>query len=271
VYARVAAGYWESNKLNEPRTGFDAPALAEMEKKLSAADRSRAEAEAAKILETMLKRHQRFGKAQPVEFARGDAGGKGSFVGYHLDYRHECAWNLKNNCRGAQRFAYVDVGNKSSEFLSCKVELKAVDYVATQQITEPLKRQVLIGPQTTRTLQLGDVRDTPDKKTLSVNCAPVPKLVANAAAGKCKAKLQGSVDVERYYPESARARGVQGSAVVRFWVPPGSDIATDAEIALSSGDASLDNAALATVGSGKYTHECDYGLGSLRIAFKLQE
>jgi TonB family protein len=271
VYARVAADYWESNKFTQPRTGFDAPALAEMEKKLAAADRSRADTEATKILETMLKRHQRFGKLQPVEFARGDAGGKGSFVGYHLDYRHECQWNLKNNCRGAQRFAYVELSNKNSEFLACKVELNAPDFVTTQQIAEPLTRQVLIGPAVTRTLTLGDVRDLPDRKMLTVTCTPMPKLAANAAAGKCRAKLQGSVDVERFYPDSARNRGVQGSAVVRYWVPPGSDVPTDAEIASSSGDASLDNAALATVGSGKYTRECDYGLGSIRIAFKLQE
>jgi hypothetical protein len=33
----------------------------------------------------------------------------------------------------------------------------------------------------------------------------------------------------------------------------------------------LDSAALATVGSGKYTRDCDYGMSSIRIAFKLQE
>jgi outer membrane biosynthesis protein TonB len=59
--------------------------------------------------------------------------------------------------------------------------------------------------------------------------------------------------------------------VVRYWVPPKSDVATDAEIATSSGDASLDDAAIATVRSGKFSCECDYGLSSIRIAFKLQE
>ena len=59
--------------------------------------------------------------------------------------------------------------------------------------------------------------------------------------------------------------------MVRFWVPPGSDVATDAEVSSSSGDASLDSAAIATVLSGKFTRDCDYGLSSIRIAFKLQE
>ncbi len=85
IYARVAAGYWEANKVTVPREGFDAAALQEMEKSISAADRSRAETEAANILAGMLKRHQRFATVQPVEFTRGDSGAKTSAVGYTLD------------------------------------------------------------------------------------------------------------------------------------------------------------------------------------------
>ncbi len=59
--------------------------------------------------------------------------------------------------------------------------------------------------------------------------------------------------------------------MVRYWVPPGSDELTDAEIVTSSGDADLDLAAIATLRSAKFTRECDYGLSSTRIAFKLQE
>ncbi len=270
TYARVAAGYWESNKLTQPRPGFDAAALAELEKNLSAADRSRAEAEAARILAVMLKRHDRFGSVAPVEFARADAGGKAAYVGYTVDYRHECQWNLKNNCVGAQRLAYVEITNKNAEFVSCKVELRARDFVTGAAEAEPLSRNVLIGPQGTRKLLLGDVTEQPDKKALATTCNAVPKLVANATAGKCRAKLQGSIDVERFYPESAKARGTEGSTVVRYWVPPGSEVATDAEIVTSSGDFTLDNAAMATVRSGKFKSDCDYGLSSIRIAFKLQ-
>ena len=97
----------------------------------------------------------------------------------------------------------------------------------------------------------------------------MPKLAANAAAGKCRARLQGSVDVERFYPESAKSRGIEGSTVVRYWLPAGSDELTDAEIATSSGDAALDQAAIETVRSAKFTRECDYGLSSIRISFKL--
>ena len=270
TYARVAAGYWETNKLTQPRQGFDTAALAELEKNLSAADRSRAEAEAARILAVMLKRHDRFGSVTPVEFARADAGGKAAYVGYTVDYRHECQWNLKNNCRGAQRLAYVEITNKNAEFVSCKVELRARDFVTGVAEPEPLSRNVLIGPQGTRKLLLGDVSEQPDKKALATTCNAVPKLAANSTAGKCRAKLQGSIDVERFYPESAKARGTEGSTVVRYWVPPGSEVATDAEIVTSSGDATLDNAAMATVRSGKFTRDCDYGLSSIRIAFKLQ-
>jgi TonB family protein len=270
TYARVAAGYFESNKLTQPRPGFDAAALAELEKNLSAADRSRAEAEAARILAAMLKRHDRFGSVTPVEFARADAGGKAAYVGYTVDYRHECQWNLKNNCRGAQRLAYVEITNKNAEFVACKIELRARDFVTGAPEAEPLSRSVLIGPQGTRKLLLGDVNEQPDKKALVTSCNAVPKLAANAAAGKCRAKLQGSIDVERFYPESAKARGTEGSTVVRYWVPAGSEVATDAEIVTSSGDFSLDNAAMATVRSGKFKSDCDYGLSSIRIAFKLQ-
>ena len=270
VYARVAAGYWEANKLTAPRDGFDAPALLEMEKNISAAERSRAEAEAANILASMIKRRDRFGAGQPAEFARGDAGGKVEWVGYSIDYRHECRWNLKNNCRGAQRLAYVEITSKNSEFVSCKLEMRAKDFVSGTADPQPARRQVLVGPRATRKLLLTDVNDTPDKKALTATCTPVPKLAANATAGKCKAKLQGSIDVERFYPETAKRMGTEGSTVVRYFVPPGSDVPTDAEIVTSSGDASLDDAAIATIRSGKFASDCDYGLSSIRIAFKLQ-
>lgn len=270
VYARVAAGYWEANKLTAPRDGFDAPALLEMEKNISAAERTRAEADAASILAGMLKRHDRFGTGTPVEFARGNAGGKAEWVGYSLDYRHECRWNLKNNCRGAQRLAYVEVTNRNSEFVFCKLELRGRDFVTGTADGEPARRQVLVGPQASRKLLLADVSDAPDKKALTATCTPLPKLAANATAGKCRAKLQGSIDVERFYPETARRMGTEGSTVVRYFVPPGSDVPTDAEIVSSSGDASLDDAAIATVRSGKYASDCAYGLSSIRIAFKLQ-
>jgi TonB family protein len=269
VWARVAAGYWESTKATQPRVGFDATTLQAMEAALSAADRSRAEAEAAKILQTMLKRHERFSEAKPVEFGRGGAGARAEWVGWQADYRHECQWNLKNNCRGTQRLTYVDLTNKNAEFLSCKIEMRARDFVTGALVAEPLSRRVLIGPQATRSLLLGDVNGEPDKKGLVAACTPVPKLATNAAAGKCRARLQGSVDVQRYYPESARQRGIEGNTVVRYWVPPGSDELTDAEIATSSGNADLDLASIATLRSAKFTRECDYGLSSTRIAFKL--
>jgi len=271
LYARVAAGYWDATQAPQPRDGFDAQALAELEKALTPADKARADAEAAKILEQMMKRHDRFTPVAPVQFAHGDAGSKTSYEAWHSDYRHECQWNLKNNCKGVQRLVYVELSNKGKDFLSCRLELSARDVVTGAPVTTPLTRQVLLGPSAKRRLMLGDVSDVPDKKSLMAKCGPVPNLLANLNAGRCRAKLQGGVDVEKFYPEQARSRGIQGSTVVRYWVPPKSDVATDAEIASSSGDASLDEAAIATVRSGKYSCECDYGLSSIRIAFKLQE
>jgi len=271
LYARVAAGYWNATKATQSRDGFDDAALADMEKALSAADKSRAEAEAASIVDQMMKRRERFTPAIPQQFAHGDAGSKASYVAWQSDYRHECQWNLKNNCRGVQRLVYVDLSNKGKDYLSCRLELNARDVVTGAPVTTPLTRQVLLGPQANRKLLLGDVNDVPDKKALVAKCGPVPNLLANLNAGRCKAKLQGGVDVEKFYPEAARSRGIQGSTVVRYWVPPKSDVATDAEIATSSGDVSLDDAAIATVRSGKFSCECDYGLSSIRIAFKLQE
>ncbi len=109
----------------------------------------------AKILEQMLKRHERFVAAKPVEFARGSAGARAEWVGWQADYRHECQWNLKNNCRGAQRLTYVELTNKNAEFLSCKIEMRARDFVTGAPVAEPLSRQVLIGPQATRTPAAG--------------------------------------------------------------------------------------------------------------------
>ena len=59
--------------------------------------------------------------------------------------------------------------------------------------------------------------------------------------------------------------------MVRYWVPPGSNVPVDAEIVSSSGYPALDDAAIDTIRSGKFTKDCDYGLSSIRIAFKLQD
>ena len=273
IYARVAGGYAEAvsdnNASTQPRPGYDAAALLDMEKGLSVADRARASSEAARILADMLKRHDRFKHVQPVEFTRGGAGGKGNldFVASTLDYRHECQWNLRANCAGAQRLAFVDLTSKSAEFLSCKVTLKTRIFGGAA--TDDLTREFLIGPKAKRTLAIGDLNEQPDKKAIAVDCAPVPNLAANASAGKCRAKLKGTIEVENFYPADARNRGIEGSAVVRYFVPPGAEAATDAEIVTSSGDQSLDDAALATIRSGKFTNECAYGLATIRIAFKL--
>lgn len=276
-YARIAGGYWEAvyGKEANPgsRAGFDAAALQEMEKTLTPADRKRAETEATRILTQMLKRHDRFIPARPQEFSRGGQAAKGSrgwgFSANTLDYYHECAWNLAANCRGAQRLAFVDLNNNEQDFMACKAELKPKDFVTGK--TSSLAREVLVGPKVTRRLVLGDVYEQPDKGAMLVNCKAVPKLAENAAAGKCRAKLDSTIDAQQFYPASAKNAGIEGDAVVRFWVPAGSEIAADAEIVRSSGHPALDAAAIDTIRSGKFKKDCDYGLSSIRIAFKLQD
>jgi TonB family protein len=277
VYARVAGGYWEAvyGKEGNPgsRAGFDPAALQEMEKSLSPTDRKRAETDATQILSQMLKRHDRFTPAHAQEISRGGKAAKASsgwgFIAYTVDYHHECAWNLAGNCRGAQRLAYVDVINNEKDFMSCKAEVKSKDFVSGK--VDSLSREVLMGPQATRRLVVGDVYDQPDKSSVAVTCTVVPKLVENAAAGRCRARLEGTIDAQQFYPASAKNAGIEGDAVVRYWVPPGSNIPTDAEIVRSSGYPALDTAAMDTIASGKFTKDCDYGLSSIRIAFKLQD
>jgi TonB family protein len=273
VYARVGAGYWQAvqtgGAANPPPPELAPEAVQAMEQALSATDRERAEKEAAAILAPMLKRHDRFGPVKPQEFARGSTGGGGEFVALAADYHRECQWNLRANCKGAQRLALVDVTSKGADFLDCRIELAVRDFVGGAAL-KPLERRVLLGPRATRRLLLGDVGEVPDRKALKVTCNPVRDLAANALAGKCRARLNGTVDAQRFYPAAARNRGIEGSAVVRYYVPPGSEEASDAEIVTSSGDGSLDQAAIATVRSGKYTRDCDYGLGNIRIAFKLE-
>jgi len=277
IYARVAGGYWEAvyGKQGNPdsRAGFDVADLQGMEKTLSAADRKRAETEATRILTQMLKRHERFSPARPQEFSRGGQAAKAprgwGFAAHTLDFYHECAWNLVSNCRGAQRLAYVDLSNNDGDFMSCKAELKPADFVTGKPVN--LSRVALVGPKATRRLVLGDVYAQPDKGAIAVACTAIPQLAANAAAGKCRARLEGSIDAQQFYPASARNAGIEGDAVVRFFVPPGSDVAADAEIARSSGYPALDAAAIDTIRSGKFKKDCDYGMSSIRIAFKLQD
>jgi len=274
TYARLAAGYSDAVYPNDTsgRAGLNAAAQ-EMEKGLAAPDRKRAEAEATSILTQMLKRHDRFKPQTPQAFANGGQNAKSSkgwgFVASTIDYHHECVWNLVANCRGTQRLAFVDVSNNEQEFMGCKAELRAKDFVT--QTVDSLSREVLIGPRFTRRLILGDVYQAQDKAALTVNCKVIPKLAENAAAGKCRAKLEGTIDAQQFYPASAKRQGIEGDAVVRFWVPTGSGTPADAEIVRSSGYPALDGAAIDTIRSGHFKSECDYGLGSIRIAFKLQD
>ena len=138
----------------------------------------------------MLKRHDRFKPEAPQEFARGGQNAKSSkgwgFAGSTLDYHHECAWNLVANCRGTQRLAFVDVFNNEQEFLGCKADLRAKDFLTGT--VDTLSREVLIGPKVTRRMILGDVNQPPDKSALTVNCKAIPKLVENSAAALSQAR-----------------------------------------------------------------------------------
>jgi TonB family protein len=147
--------------------------------------------------------------------------------------------------------------------------LKSKDFVTGK--AGSLAREVLVGPKVTRRLVVGDIYEQPDKSAMTVVCTVVPKLIENAAAGRCRARLEGTIDAQQFYPASAKNAGIEGDAVVRYFVPPGGNMPTDAEIVHSSGNAALDSAAIDTIGSGKFTKDCDYGLSSIRIAFKLQD
>jgi TonB family protein len=153
--------------------------------------------------------------------------------------------------------------------MSCTAKVTSKDFVTRE--AESHSRDLLIGPKVTRRLIMVDVFEPLDKSAVAVTCKAVPKLAENSAAGKCRAKLQSAIDAQQFYPESAKRRGIEGDAVVRYWIPPGRDMPADAEIARSSGYPTLDDAALETIRSGKFKSECDYGLGSIKISFKLQE
>ena len=117
--------------------------------------------------------------------------------------------------------------------MSCKAELRAKDFVTGA--AGDLAREVLVGPNVTRRLDPRRRHEQPDKAAMVVTCAVVPKLAANAAAGKCR---RGSKAASTHSSSIRRPRGTQaieGDAVVRYWVPPGTDAPADAEIARSSG------------------------------------
>ncbi len=131
---------------------------------------------------------------------------------------------------------------------------------------------MLVGPKVTRRLMLGDVYEPPDKAAMAVECKVVPKLAENAAAGKCRARLEGTIDAQQFYPASAKTAGIEGDAVVRYWVPSGSEAArrmpksrAPAAIRRSTPRRSIRFAA------ANSRSDCDYGLSSIRIAFKLQD
>jgi hypothetical protein len=53
-------------------------------------------------------------------------------------------------------------------------------------------------------------------------------MAANHAAGKMQGQAPvAASNVERFYPDAAQGARTEGSTVVRYWLPPGSDVPTD--------------------------------------------
>jgi hypothetical protein len=222
----------------------------------------------------MLKRHERFTPARPQEFSRGGQGPKASkgsgFVAYTLDYHHECAWNLVGNCRGAQQLAFLDVSNRGEEFMGCKAELRSKDFVTGKPGT--LTRQMLVGPKATRRLVLGDVNEQPDKGAISVTCKAIPKL-----AEKCRGREVPSATRGHYRratvftrrPREARdwrvmrssAIGCRLAAIHRPMPRSRVRAVIPSWMQRPSTPFAADTSAM----------NAKYGLGSIRIAFKLQD
>ena len=243
-----------------------------MEKTLSAADRKRAESEATVILTQMLKRHERFKPQSPQEFARGGQNAKSSkgwgFAASTIDYHHECAWNLVANCRGAQRLAFVDVSNNEQEFMACKADLRSKDFVT--QTVDTLSRSARwtqgyapIDPGR-RVPAAGQERDRRELQGHSQVRRERRGRQVSREARRAPSTHSSSIR----YPPSARASREMRSCATGW---PRTAAVPRTPKSCVPAVTRLDAAAIDTIRSGHFKSDCDYGLGSIRIAFKLQD
>ena len=174
------------------------------------------------------------------------------------------------NCRGAQRLAFVDVSNNEQDFMACKAELRAKDFVTrnggqpfargahrTQGYapTDPRRRVRAAGQGCDDGELQGHSEARRERRGRQVPRAPrrhhrraaVLSGVRQARGhrGRCRGALLGSAGQRR-----TRRRG--NRALQRL---PGTRRRGDRH------DSQRTNS----------TSDCDYGLGSIRIAFKLQD
>ena len=95
----------------------------------------------------------------------------------------------------------------------------------------------------------------------------------NAELGEAAVKdtILGNV-LDKFWPDlETQLAGIETNAHLQGFEPVTVPTTTDAEIVRSSGYPALDAAAIDTIRSGHFKSDCDYGLGSIRIAFKLQD
>ena len=157
--------------------------------------------------------------------------------------------------------------------MACKVELRAKDFVTGTPVATAVAREVLIGPKVTRRLMLGDVNDAPDKSCADGELqgrAEARRRTRRRAsvAPSCRAASTRSSSIRS--PPSGS--GIEGRYRGALLGPHGSAVHPPTPKSRAPAvTPALDAAAIATMRSGKFTSDCDYGLGSIRIAFKLQD
>ena len=225
----------------------------------------------------MLKRHDRFAPATSAGIQRAaesrQQGPSGwGFVAYALDYRHECAWNLKNNCRGAQRLAYrrprqQERGVRVLQGRNCESK----DFV-TGNGGGALSREVLIGPAGDAPAAAGRRLRQPDKKAMTGQLHAVPKLAAERRRGQVPRTPQGSIDVAAFLSRVSQERGYRGHA--RGALLGAARMRMCPPMPRSSAPAAMPHSTMrpsTRFAAASSRSDCDYGLSSIRIAFKLQD
>jgi TonB family protein len=207
---------------------------------------------------------------QPVMMAPPSDAKRGwSFKLDRVDHTRQCALNLVQNCRGVPFAARVSLTNTLESYLLCRIKISYAAFGTGEPRSH--ERSAVVAPSGSREVFAGEVDNEIPQDGAVADCAPLtPDPLTMAPDELCRAKLIDVIRLDEFYPPAALQREIEGDVSIRVFVQHSGERPTDVEVATSSSQPLLDQAALKAMRRQRFSSNCDNAFGTFRLGFKLQ-
>ena len=159
---------------------------------------------------------------------------------------------------GAQRLTYLDIVNNEQDFFGVLQAEPEIQGFRNGQGGQSFTRGASWAPRRRDAWSWVTLHDQPaDKASMIVSCNAVLETGGERRRGQMPRSWKGHHRRAAVLSASAKNAGIEGDAVVRYCTARRQCPRRDAEIVRSSGYPALDDVAIDTIRSGKFTKECD--------------